>query len=401
MRNRKSRGGVYIHVPYCRRKCIYCDFFSGGERIAEWEAFTAALLNELKSRMEEVPAIVDTIYIGGGTPSVMPDGKFLEFSHSLMKILEGNRRIPSEGIMEYTIEANPEDVDNRKADLWLKGGVNRVSLGIESFDDRFLKAMGRRHSGKEAEEAFRLIYRRFPESNLDLIYGLPGQRIDDWESDLRKALSLNPTHLSLYSLMYEVGTALSVLRDKGKITECAEETSLAMFNRAKLLLEKEGIIRYEISNYAREGHESVHNSGYWSGMPYIGLGPSACGYDGERVRTSNPADIRKYISRYAEGADNGYTPERETLSDRELIEEYLLTRLRRRKGFRTDDFRARFPEMFSPGIADRIEKLREDDLLDVSYGKNGIESVALSEKGVMLSDKIILELSLECEKTEN
>lgn len=390
----ESRGGIYIHVPYCKGKCLYCDFFSGGARIAEWDRFVDAILNELTIRREEIPENVDTIYIGGGTPSLIPPGQFTRLASSLFRILRDEGRLCGVVPLEFTLEANPEDVSVEMLECWRKSGVDRLSVGVQSFSDRLLRSVRRGHSSRQALEAIKIGKAYFPNISLDLIYGLPGQTFADWEKDLRVAVSLDPAHISLYSLMYEEGTAMTLLRDRGEIMETDEDVSLEMYRKAVRLLGEAGLEQYEISNYARPAHESLHNSGYWSGMPYLGLGPAASSYDGYRGRATNLTRIKEYLDRYGNGIANGYSPARETLSDEELAEEYILTRLRRKEGFLVEDYRSRFGKERTEVTTGRIYTLERRGLLDVVKAGDELLSVALSRDGIMLLDEVVLELSL-------
>lgn len=384
-----KRGGIYLHIPYCRKKCLYCDFFSGGLSVADWEGLRISLLNELEERFQEVPEEVVSIYFGGGTPSSMPPGDFATLLEGI-RMLSGARMSASP---EITIEVNPEDVTEEKADIWKRSGVNRVSLGIQSFDDEVLKTVGRCHSGDSAERAFRILSDRFQNISADLIFGLPGQTLDCCRDDVRRIIDLRPTHISAYSLMYEPGTALTVLKDSGRIVPVGEEETLAMFDCFSEELASAGYIRYEISNYSLPGFESRHNSLYWHGAPYLGLGPSAHSYDGERIRRSNPWDIRGYLSRFRNGQgewEGEVFYSEETLGDEELREEYLLTRLRMKEGFLISDFRERFGEKSGNEILRRAETLAARGAVMIDDGR-----IALTPGGIMLADSVILELAME------
>ncbi|MDE6022867.1 MAG: radical SAM family heme chaperone HemW [Muribaculaceae bacterium] len=278
-----SGAGLYIHIAYCRKKCLYCDFFSAGERIADWHRYTDALIAELNERIEEMTCPLQTIYVGGGTPSLIPEDDFNRLIDAL-RPFAGN-------VVEFTIEVNPDDVCQEKLELWKRGGVNRISIGIQSFDNQLLSIVGRQHDAKTANDAYNLARQYFDNISIDLMFGLPGQTVKMWENDVEEAIRLKPKHISAYSLMYEPGTALTALRDKGRLEEIPEEESESMF---RILIEKlrnAGYDHYEISNFALPGFRSRHNSSYWLQIPYVGIGPSAHSYDGINSRRSNKSDL--------------------------------------------------------------------------------------------------------------
>ncbi len=383
-----SEGGIYVHVPYCRKKCLYCDFFSGGASSADWVGLVDSLLNELNERESEIPDAVVSIYFGGGTPSAMPVNEFERLASGIVKKI-GARLTASP---EITIEINPEDATEENIGAWKRAGVNRASLGVESFQDHLLTAIGRRHSGAEAESALRTLRQHFHNITADLIFGLPDQKPRDFQSDLDLLFSLNPDHISAYALMYEPRTALTVLRDTGRITPLEESILLKMFEDLSERCRAEGFTRYEISNYSRPGFESRHNSLYWRGAPYLGLGPSAHSYDGKRTRRFNPPDLKGYLKRFgSEKKGSATIPfyQEEILTDEELREEFLLTRLRMKDGFEISEYERLF------GKAE-AEKLRRRLNTQLERGDLTFDSrrVSLSEKGIMKSDSVILELAM-------
>lgn len=375
-----NRGGLYIHVAYCRRKCLYCDFFSAGSRIAQWHRYVDALISELRFRQDEIACPLRTIYIGGGTPSLIPTEEFERLVEALTPFMSE--------IEEFTIEANPDDVTEEKLTAWKRGGVNRLSIGIQSFQDNLLSAIGRRHDGKTAEESYRLAREYFCNISIDLMFGLPCQTMAMWREDVDKAISLQPEHVSAYSLMYEPGTAMTVLRDNGKLQEMPEETSGAMFARLIERLREAGYDHYEISNFARPGHRSLHNSSYWLQRPYLGIGPSAHSYDGRKCRKANSADLNGYLRHWAplEGKpDYGYEVTEESLSAVELREEYVMTRLRTREGIPLDDYSNRFGEIEKEALLKRSVTMIEDGMLELKENR-----LSLSEDAIMVSDSVIL-----------
>lgn len=370
--------GIYVHIPFCRRKCYYCDFFSVGSRNAPREDFCEALLRESGSRAAEWEGCTRdtsaqrTLYIGGGTPSQLPPQMLAGLIRRLKEIF----RLPHPD--ELTVEVNPEDVTTELVTALTEAGVNRVSMGVQTFCDAELQAIGRRHTAALALEAYALLRPAFSNLSLDLIFGLPGQSLESWEHTVERAVSLLPEHISAYSLMWEERTALSRMRALGRVDECDEDLSADMYALLTDTLRAAGYEHYEISNYCLPGHASLHNSSYWSGEPYIGLGPGAHSYDGCRRRRSNPCDIAAYIAGTSQ-------PEEEVLSDEELREEYILTRLRRREGISLADFGTRFG-------SEAADKLRRRAALQTALIRLDGDRLRLAPEGVMRSDAAILAL---------
>ncbi|WP_303323166.1 radical SAM family heme chaperone HemW [uncultured Duncaniella sp.] len=256
---------LYIHVPFCHSKCAYCDFYSTHRK--EWmEAYTDALINEWRVRSETFDEGIDTLYFGGGTPSSLPT--------ALLKRIIDALGLDTRLLREATIEANPEDVSPE----WVRFIVNetplrRVSMGIQSFDDSELHTVGRRHTAARAIEATEILRAEgIANISCDLIYGLPGQDMKSWKRSLSTLTGLRPEHISAYLLSYEPGTRLFAMLDKGKIEETPDEVVEAMYAHLCEVTAKEGYRHYEISNFALPGKEAIHNSSYWDGSPYIGLG---------------------------------------------------------------------------------------------------------------------------------
>lgn len=324
-----------------------------------------------------------TLYIGGGTPSLMPPVEFKKLVTTLKPYLQY--------VEEFTIEVNPDDVNEENLELWKSGGVNRLSMGIQSFDDDVLKALGRRHDAMVARQAYQLARRYFDNISIDLMFGLPGQTVEMWTMDIGKAIALRPEHISAYSLMYEEGTALTVMRDNGRLEEASDDTSEKMFLILIDELKKAGYDHYETSNYAFPGYRSLHNSSYWIQLPYLGLGPSAHSYDGMRTRRANKADLRGYIEYWTKNPPKNIKGHQfyssETLSDEELLEEYVMTRMRTREGIPIEDLRCRFGDSVADSLLKICKGMTEKGLL-ISDEK----SISLHESAILISDTIILEM---------
>lgn len=313
--------GLYIHIPFCHSKCSYCDFYSTPNLVMMGD-YINALIAELKLRINEITDI-ETIYIGGGTPSILPIELLRRLVYGIYDFSTIN------AISEFTIESNPEDVTIE----WIKEvkslGINRVSIGLQSFSDDQLKIINRRHSSLQSEIAIaRLRDGGITNISGDLIYGLPGQDLNSWNFSLDKLLSFNLPHISAYMLSYEPGTRLYAQLISGKITEASEELVTQMY---ELLIEKTrdiGYDHYEVSNFALNGYHAIHNSNYWSNVPYLGLGVSSHSFDG-RNRRYNPSKINDYINNIANGSPYFIL---ETESEDERYNDYIITSLRTNKG---------------------------------------------------------------------
>lgn len=365
---------LYVHIPYCRRKCLYCDFYSEGSLRADWPLLVDTLLAEAESRREEIVRAKDpaTIYIGGGTPSLLPPEEFSRLADGLLS-LTGE-------VEEFTIEVNPDDVTRELAALWRSCGVDRVSMGVQSLVDEELRSVGRRHDSRTATESYEVLRHEIGNVSLDLIFGLPGQTCASLASTLRGFLDMRPDHISAYSLMYEERAALTRLRDAGKISETPEEDSAEMFALLCGTLGEAGYEQYEISNYALPGRRSVHNSGYWRGCAYVGLGPGAHSYDGRGWRRANLPDLKAYLAGERKMAE-------ETLTRAELIEEYIMTRLRTREGIDLADFALRFGEAVRSALLRSAHPALHAGNLELIGNR-----LALTRLGIMISDDIITDL---------
>ena len=306
--------GFYIHIPFCKKRCLYCDFFSTTllERRAE---YVAALIKEIHARKNEADEPIRTIYLGGGTPSTIE-------AQDIQRLLEA---VDTKEAEEVTMELNPGDATPEYLRALKTIGINRLSIGIQSFQDDLLRLIGRRHNAAQAIEAVQMAQAAgFDNLSIDLMYALPTQTMEQWKADIETALRLGIQHISCYGLMYEEGTTLTQMRDKGELTPIDEETENAMYDYLCARLKEAGFAHYEVSNFALPGYEAKHNSSYWNGTPYIGVGAGAHSYVG-RVRSWNASDVEAYIRGEAER-------ESETLTDEELYNERIMLGLRTSQG---------------------------------------------------------------------
>lgn len=318
--------GLYVHIPFCASRCIYCGFYSTtGLNLRS--SYVDALLEELRHHTSEgMPFHASpwkTIYFGGGTPSTLPIPILNRLVTGISSIID------TDSITEWTMECNPDDVTPELA-AWLgTSPINRVSMGVQTFDDERLRWLRRRHTSQQASDAVAMLRDNgISNVSIDLMFGFPGQSIAEWDADIAKALALRPQHLSAYSLMYEEGTPLYRLLERGEIEEIDEETSLQMFETLVTRLTAAGYEHYEISNFALDGFRSQHNSSYWRQVPYLGIGAAAHSYDGNE-RWWNVSDMRKWStacmpSAYIEGS--------ETIDATTRYNDIITTALRTREG---------------------------------------------------------------------
>ncbi len=295
--------GVYLHIPFCKSRCKYCDFFSTTQ-LERREEYVQALLKEIARRVPEYEEIT-TIYFGGGTPSLME-------TEQITRLLNALLAKSSVAPVEITLEANPGDLAPDKLSAMRQIGINRLSIGVQSFNDTELQLIGRRHNAEQAKQAVCDAQQAgFDNISIDLMYALPGQTVESWTQSIDEALRLNCQHISCYCLSYEDGTPLTNLLEQGRIAQTDDETANAMYDQLCDKLTANGFIHYEVSNFALPNRHSKHNSSYWNNTPYIGLGAGAHSYDGQ-VRRWNIADLTAYIKQLSSGSTYW---EEEMLSD--------------------------------------------------------------------------------------
>lgn len=315
--------GIYIHIPFCKSRCKYCDFFST-THMEKREQYVEALLCEWKDRQHELLEPIRTLYIGGGTPSTLD----IDSLQLIVDSLQVNT------VEEITLEVNPGDVTKEKATAWRKIGINRLSMGVQSFNDALLQLVGRRHTAQEAREAVAIAQAAgFDNISIDLMYALPSQTMVQWQNDVEEALQLGVQHISSYGLIYEEGTALTTLLEHGVIEAVDEDTEMQMYDYLVERLTANGYVHYEVSNFALPGRESKHNSSYWNDTPYLGLGAGAHSYDGN-TRTWNVSDLDEYIQ---QAINHRLQPEKEELTAEARHMERVMLGLRTNQGVAVED----------------------------------------------------------------
>ncbi|MFH0841670.1 MAG: radical SAM family heme chaperone HemW [Bacteroidota bacterium] len=376
--------GIYIHIPFCKKLCNYCDFYhviSPGDH----SSFLDALIKEAEIRRNYAGNDpVSTIYVGGGTPSVLS-------INDLEIVLESLRNkytvVPE---CEITIELNPDDVTPE----YMKGlrctGFNRISLGVQSWRDEDLKMLNRRHDSPQAEKALGDTFRAgFENVTIDLIYGIPGMSLKAWESNLDRSLAFDIKHLSAYHLTIEPGTVFGKMKEKNLLTEIDEGKSNSEFNSLVKKTEAAGFIHYEISNFGKPGYFSLHNTSYWKQVPYIGLGPSAHSFNGYS-RQWNVSDLKDYVSRVNDGTTFF---EREELDLKTRFNEYIMTSLRTMWGIDLEYLEKTFEKESYDYVVNLSGKF-------INYGmmKHDKKNLVLTNQGKMISDNIISEFMLPGDK---
>ena len=377
--------GLYIHIPFCRHKCTYCDFPSYAGMQSCFTDYMRALRHEIEMASRYHTTRFDTIFVGGGTPTLMGAQRLAELLESCRHFLD----IAPEA--EITVEANPGTVNLQDLSLLRAAGVNRLSLGVQSLDDTELQLLGRIHDAKQAIDAYHMArHAGLANINIDLIFGLPGQSVEDWQDVAERAVALRAEHLSLYALTVEEGTPIATSLDQGHLPAIDDERVAEMYELAECLLAREGYVHYEISNWAHgrdgldaEGMPSLacaHNCRYWHNQPYLGLGAAAHSYDG-RQRTANTANVTDYIARVS----SGQLPidQSEPVDTVRRMGETMMLALRLITGIRWEAFEQRFGVSMKTIYGPEIEDLVASELL--CEDERGIR---LTPRGHLLGNQV-------------
>ena len=378
--------GVYIHIPFCRQKCFYCDFPSYAGREKYMEAYTEALCQEIAIQglsYRQKWGKPATVYIGGGTPTALPGAL-------LKKILQAVAESLGNDVPEFTVECNPGTVDAAYLTMLKAGGVNRLSFGVQSFKDSLLQGIGRIHSGQEAVMAVREAQAvGFTNISVDLMYGLPQQTLADVAESIAQAQALGIQHISIYGLQLEEGTVFAQQYDQGKLLLPAEEAAEAMYDYLNAELPRQGFARYEVSNFAQPGRESRHNLSYWQDVPYLGLGAAAHSYLAGR-RYENTSDIAAYIAKIKTGESVRQLEEEPTRQH--AMEEFAFLALRTVTGLSREKFAAKFQVELDDIYGASIQKMAAQGLLIVDA-----EGCRLTAKGFKYGNVVFAEFLLSDE----
>ena len=370
--------GIYIHTPFCKRRCIYCDFFSTTQSEKK-PAYVHALCQELDMRKDYLEGEdIETIYLGGGTPSQLSQEELEKIFSTLYNIY----KVKDDA--EITLEANPDDLTPEYVHMLRTLPINRISMGIQTFQEETLKLLHRRHTAQQAIEAFqRCREAGFQNISIDLMYGLPGETLDSWKEDLQQAIALRPEHISAYHLIYEEGTTLWKLKEQHQVEEADEDLSVTLFRTLIDELTRAGYEHYEISNFCMPGLHSRHNSSYWTGKKYLGCGPSAHSFNGTS-RQWNVASLDKYIHAIQQGK---LDYEIEELDIYTRYNDFVITTIRTHWGMSLSQLRSTYGEelyryclrMAKPHLEQGVLEMKEDTL-------------KLTKEGIFISDGIMSDL---------
>ena len=370
--------GIYIHIPFCAKRCLYCDFFSSTDMQFK-TPYIQAIIREMELRKDYIDnEPIETIYFGGGTPSQLGKKDFEKIFDAINRIFDTSQ------CQEITLEANPDDMTPEYVASLQKLPFNRISMGVQSFQEKDLRFLNRRHNREQAIRAVALCKEHgISNINIDLIYGLPGQTLDEWSLNLEEAILLDVPHISAYHLIYEERTALYKLLKEGGITPVDEELSVSLFSTLINRLTKAGYLHYEISNFARPGYISQHNSSYWLGKKYIGIGAAAHSYNG-----SNRLWSVSSLPLYLKGIVTE-TPavEIEELDENTQYNDFIITRLRTMWGIQLQKIKELFGEEKWNYLKQQAEPYLQQDLLNLQN-----ETLKLSKKGIFISDGIMSDL---------
>ncbi|MDU1306017.1 MAG: radical SAM family heme chaperone HemW [Clostridium perfringens] len=372
---------LYIHIPFCAQKCLYCDFPSFARKDHLRKAYIEALNKEIISLREKHNNLeINTIFIGGGTPSVLE-------ADELECLLKEVAKLNMAKDIEYSMECNPGNLTEEKLEVMKKYGVNRISMGLQAKQDNLLKGLGRIHNYKTFKENFLLAKKvGFNNINVDLMFGLPNQRLNEWEETLREIISLDPAHISAYSLIIEEGTAFYNLYENDKLKLPTEDDERKMYHLTKKILEENGFNQYEISNYAKEGKECRHNLAYWNMDNWIGVGSAAASYiNGKRIK--NISSVEEYINSINEKGEA--VEEIINNSKNDNMEEFMFMGLRKINGIDENEFKKRFSMNINDVYGEILNKYIDEGLLIRDSGR-----IFLSEKGIEISNIIMADFLL-------
>lgn len=378
--------GIYLHIPFCKTRCVYCDFYSTTLENKQ-KQYVQALCHELEMRRDYLnKAPIQTIYFGGGTPSQLP----IELFEQVFQTLEQTYGL--ELCNEITVEANPDDLTSEYVNGLRRLPFNRISIGIQTFQDPMLRLLNRRHTAQQAIEAVKRCRNAgFSNISIDLMYGLPDETQETWLADIRQAIQLNADHISAYHLIYEEGTRLWQMRERRQVKEADEETSIRFFEMLINELTQAGYEHYEISNFCLPGRYARHNMSYWEGTPYLGCGAAAHSYDGKEHRQWNVASIEEYIKGIEQGTPHF---DREYLSNYTRYNETVITALRTYKGLSLPMLKEKFGDSLYNYCLNNAQPY-------ITGGKMIIENdtLRISRQGIFVSDGIMSDL-LWVEDTE-
>ena len=371
--------GIYIHIPFCKSRCIYCGFYST-TLLDLRKKYINAVCREMELRKNYIREPFSTIYLGGGTPSLLDEAELTKLFLYINNVYDVDRNA------EITMECNPDDITPEFTNMLSRLPINRVSMGAQTFADSRLRLLHRRHNSDEVKHAVKLLREAgIKNISIDLMFGFPDVSLSEGKEDISAALALNVEHISAYSLMYEEDTPLWKMLDTGKVKEIDEELSLTMFKELVCQLTDAGYEHYEISNFARPGYRSRHNSSYWHQVPYIGLGAAAHSFD-LNSRQWNVADLKLYI----EEINNGIIPmEREELDNDTTFNDIITTALRTSDGIDLNAMETRLGKRYRNTLISAAGKHLEQGLLEIRHDR-----LRLTSEGIFISDMVMSDLMI-------
>lgn len=371
--------GIYIHIPFCKSRCIYCGFYST-TLLDLRKKYINAVCHEMELRKNYIREPFSTIYLGGGTPSLLDEAELTQLFLYINNVYDVDRNA------EITMECNPDDITPEFTNMLSRLPINRVSMGAQTFADSRLRLLHRRHNSDEVKHAVKLLREAgIKNISIDLMFGFPDESLSQWKEDISAALALNVEHISAYSLMYEEDTPLWKMLDTGKVKEIDEELSLTMFKELVCQLTDAGYEHYEISNFARPGYRSRHNSSYWHQVPYIGLGAAAHSLD-LNSRQWNVANLKLYI----EEINNGIIPmEREELDNDTTFNDIITTALRTSDGIDLNALETRLGKRYRNTLISAAGKHIEQGLLEIRHDR-----LRLTSEGIFISDMVMSDLMI-------
>lgn len=371
--------GIYIHIPFCKSRCIYCGFYST-TLLDLRKKYINAVCREMELRKNYIREPFSTIYLGGGTPSLLDEAELTKLFLYINNVYDVDRNA------EITMECNPDDITPKFTNMLSRLPINRVSMGAQTFADSRLRLLHRRHNSDEVKHAVKLLREAgIKNISIDLMFGFPDESLSQWKEDISAALALNVEHISAYSLMYEEDTPLWKMLDTGKVKEIDEELSLTMFKELVCQLTDAGYEHYEISNFARPGYRSRHNSSYWHQVPYIGLGAAAHSFD-LNSRQWNVADLKLYI----EEINNGIIPmEREELDNDTTFNDIITTALRTSDGIDLNAMETHLGKRYRNTLISAAGKHLEQGLLEIRHDR-----LRLTSEGIFISDMVMSDLMI-------
>ena len=363
--------GIYVHIPFCVRKCYYCDFISYPNKLEKQKEYVQKLKQEIEQRSKNIKNYVDTIYIGGGTPSIIN----LEYITEILNCIRENYKVKKNA--EITIEVNPGTVTEEKLQEFKSAGINRLSIGLQSTKDRLLEEIGRIHNYEDFLNTYKTAKKvGFRNINVDLMIGLPEQSLQDVEDSLEEIVKLNPKHVSVYSLILEENTKLEVFVKLGKFDLPDEELERQMYWKVKEVLEQNGYEHYEISNFAKKGYKSKHNYNCWKQHSYLGFGVAASSYY-NNIRYSNTDNLEEYLK----DSSKKNIEEKQSLEDTK--KEYMMLGLRTLEGIDISEFKQKFGENPLYLFRKELDKLVKENLLEID-----LNNIKLTSKGLDLANLI-------------